>query len=542
MNRRYVQDADRGQSTLLPACLEDWIGEDNPVLDWARHKVLTASFAAVAVALVSGCAVGPDFARPPAPDSGGYSPKPLPPHTVAAADAVGAAQQFESGRDIPGDWWRLFGSRPLRSLVERALRNNPDLTAAQSALRVAQANMAAAQGAFFPSVDGSFGASRQKPGTGSPTGVASSTPTYNVFTSQVQVSYSPDVFGGVRRTVESLQAQVDNQRFQLEATYLTLTSNIVLAAIQEASLRGQITVTHKLIKIATGVLTTLQQQANIGVISESDVFTQEAALAQIEQTLPPLQQQLAQQRHLLTALTGSFQDTKLPQKFELDSLHLPRDLPVSLPSHLVEQRPDVRAAEATMQYDSALIGVAVANRLPNISLAGGLGTNALSIDQLFSPGAGTWSIAGSLLAPIFHGGTLFEKEVAAREAFEQARSQYRSVVISSFKNVADCLTALQNDAVALQKAVAFEKAAEKALEITRRRLEIGDINYLEVLNAQQTYQRALLTLVTVQANRLADTAALFQALGGGWWNRTSVYYLERPLLSRWTFLPETAQK
>ena len=515
---RFVEGPDREPGTPFPVCLEDGIGEGTPVLDWARHKVFAASFAAVAVALVSGCAVGPDFARPPAPESGGYSPKPLPSHTVAAADAVGAAQQFESGRDIPGDWWRLFGSRPLRSLVERALKNNPDLTAAQSALRVAQANMAAAQGAFFPSVDGGFGASRQKSGIGSPTGVAASSATYNVFTSQVLVSYSPDVFGGVRRTVESLQAQADNQHFQLEATYLTLTSNIVFAAIEEASFRGQITVTHKLINIATDVLGTLRKQAEIGVISESDVFTQEAALAQIEQTLPPLQQQLAQQRHLLIALTGSFQDTESPEKFELDSLRLPRDLPVSLPSQLVEQRPDVRAAEATMQYDSALIGVAVANRLPNISLTGGLGTNALSIDQLFGPGMGTWSIAGAVLAPIIHGGTLFEKEVAAREAFEQASSQYRSVVISSFKNVADCLTALQNDAVALQKAVAFEKAAAKSLEITRRRLEIGDINYLEVLNAQQTYQRALLTLVTVQANRLADSAALFQALGGGWWN------------------------
>jgi NodT family efflux transporter outer membrane factor (OMF) lipoprotein len=515
---RFVEGTDRGPSTLFPACPEDWIGGDSPVLDWARRKVLVASLAAVAVALVSGCAVGPDFTRPPVPDSGGYSPKPLPSHTAAAADAVGAAQQFEPGRDIPGDWWRLFGSLPLRSLVERALKNNPDLTAAESALRVAQANMAAAQGAFFPSVDGSFGASRQKSGIGSPTGVAASSATYNVFTNQVLVSYSPDVFGGVRRTVESLQAQADNQHFQLEATYLTLTSNIVFAAIEEASFRGQITVTHKLINIATDVLRTLRKQAEIGVISESDVFTQEAALAQIEQTLPPLQQQLAQQRHLLIALTGSFQDTELPEKFELDSLRLPRDLPVSLPSQLVEQRPDVRAAEATMQYDSALIGVAVANRLPNISLTGGLGTNALSIDQLFGPGMGTWSIAGAVLAPIIHGGTLFEKEVAARESFEQAWSQYRSVVISSFKNVADCLTALQNDAVALQKAVAFEKAAAKSLEITRRRLEIGDINYLEVLNAQQTYQRALLTLVTVQANRLADSAALFQALGGGWWN------------------------
>jgi NodT family efflux transporter outer membrane factor (OMF) lipoprotein len=487
-----------------------------------RKKCFSCCCAVAALALVSGCAVGPDFAPPPAPEVSGFLPKPLPQQTATAADAAGAPQHFDIGRDIPGDWWRVFGSQPLKSLVERALNNNPDLSAAQAALRVAQANVAAGQGAFFPSVDANFSASRQQNGVGSSTGVASSTQTFNVFTTGVQVSYVPDVFGGIRRNVESLQSQADNQRFQLEATYLTLTANIVVAAVQEAALRGQIAATIKLIKIATDLLQTLRKQANVGVISESEVLTQETSLAQIEQTLPPLQRQLAQQRHLLSALTGGLPSQEPPEKFELAALHLPRDLPVSLPSQLVEQRPDVRAAEANMQYTSALIGVAVANRLPNISLSGSRGTNALSIDQLFGPGTSTWSIAGTVLAPIFHGGTLYEREVAAREAFDQASSQYRSVVITAFKNVADSLTALQTDAVALQKAVAFESAAAKALEIARKRLLIGDISYLEVLTAQQNYQQALLTLVLAQANRFSDTAALFQALGGGWWNRDDV--------------------
>jgi NodT family efflux transporter outer membrane factor (OMF) lipoprotein len=486
------------------------------------RQIIGCCFALVAVALVSGCAVGPDFAPPPAPEASGYTPHPLPPHTAAAADAAGAPQHFDIGRDIPGDWWRVFGSQPLRSLVERALNNNPDLAAAQAALRVAEANMHAAQGAFFPSIDGTFDASRQKTGLGSTTGVQSSSETFNLFTAGVQVSYVPDVFGGVRRTVESLQAQADNQRFQLEATYLTLTANIVVAAIQEASLRGQIAATKKLIGIATDLLGTLRKQLAVGVISESEVLTQETSLAQIEQTLPPLQRQLAVQRHLLSALTGCLPSEEPPEKFELAALHLPRDLPVSVPSQLVEQRPDLRAAEANMQYTSALIGVAVANRLPNISLTGGIGTNALSIDQLFGPGSGTWSIGGAVLAPIFHGGTLFEREVAAREAFDQASSQYRSVVITAFKNVADSLTALQTDAVALQKAVAFETTAAKTLDIARKRLLIGEISYLEMLTAQQNYQQALLNLVQAQANRFADTAALFQALGGGWWNRADV--------------------
>jgi NodT family efflux transporter outer membrane factor (OMF) lipoprotein len=489
---------------------------------WLRQSWLGCCFAGVAVALVSGCAVGPDFAPPPAPDVSGYTAKPLSPKTVAADDAAGAAQRFAIGRDLPGDWWRLFGSVPLKNLVQRALINNPDLVAAQAALRVAQANMAAGQGAFFPSVDGGLGASRQKTGDGSTVGLATEPATFNLFTGQVQVSYTPDVFGATRRTVESLQAQADRQRFQLEATYLTLTANIVVAAVQEASLRGQIAVTYKLIRIATDLLQTLREQLNAGAISESDILTQEAALAQIEQTLPPLQRQLAQQRHLLSALSGGLPSQEPPEKFELEALRLPRDLPVSLPSQLVEQRPDVRAAEENVHYTSALIGVAVANRLPNLSLTASYGVNSLSLDTLFAPGSNVWSFGGTALAPLFHGGTLFEREVAARDAFDQASSQYRSTVITAFQNVADCLTALQTDAVALQKAVAFESAAAKTLEITRRRLKIGDINYLELLNAQQTYQRALITLVLVQSNRFSDTAALFQALGGGWWNRADV--------------------
>jgi NodT family efflux transporter outer membrane factor (OMF) lipoprotein len=343
--------------------------------------------------------------------------------------------------------------------------------------------------------------------------------TFNLFTAQVAVSYTPDVFGGIRRNVESLQAQSDNQRFQLEATYLTLTSNIVVAVVQEASLRGQIEATQSLIKIATDVLKLLRTQFNAGQISESDVVAQEAALAQIEQTLPPLQRQLEQQRHLISALSGGLPNQEPPEKFKLAGLRLPRDLPVSVPSQLVEQRPDVRAAEENLHSASALIGVAVANRLPNVTLTGNLGSQALTVGQLFSPGTGAWSLAGSVLQPIFDGGTLYQREVAARATFEQTTSQYHSTVVTAFQNVADSLSALRNDAVALQKAVAAEDASNRSLTIARKRLELGDINYILVLNAQQTYFQALLSRVQAQASRFADTAALFQALGGGWWNR-----------------------
>ena len=491
---------------------------------YARYAVVAAM-----AAFVCGCAVGPDFAPPVPPDVAGYLAGRTPTRTVASDVAGGASQRLVTGRDLPGDWWRLFASRPLRTLIERALKNNPDLAAAQAALRVAQANLAAGKGAYFPSIDGNFSASREKPAISGPAVpdengnlVLPESATFNLFTGQVLVSYTPDVFGGIRRNVESLQAQSDNQRFLLEATYLTLTSNIVVAAVQEASLRGQIDATQSLIKIATNVLNLLRTQFNAGQIAEADVATQQAALAQVEQTLPPLQRQLAQQRHLLAALSGGLPSEEPPEKFELTALHLPRDIPVSVPSHLVQQRPDLRAAEENLHAVSAQIGVAVANRLPNVTLTANVGSTAPMIDQLFSPGTGAWAITGSLLQPIFHGGTLYQREVAARAAFEQATAQYRSTLVTAFQNVADSLSAIQNDAVALQKSVAAETAANRVLAITRRRLELGEVNFLQVLVAQQFYLQALLARVQAQANRFADTVALFQALGGGWWNRNDL--------------------
>jgi NodT family efflux transporter outer membrane factor (OMF) lipoprotein len=497
---------------------------------FARYATAGVITAGVITALLGGCAVGPDFAPPAPPDVAGYTPGKGPARTAASDVSGGAAQRFAMGRDIPGDWWRLFGSPPLKSLIERALRNNPDLSAAQAALRIAQANLAAGKGAFLPSIDGNFSATRQKPPIGGPAVpddngnlvLPPESPTFNLFTGQVQVSYTPDVFGGIRRNVESLQALSNNQRFQLEATYLTLTSNIVVAAVQEASLRGQIAATQSLIKIGTDVLRLLRTQFNAGQIAETDVATQQAALAQVEQTLPPLQRQLAQQRHLLSALTGGLPSEEPPEKFELAALHLPRDLPISVPSQLVQQRPDLRAAEETLHSASALIGVAIANRLPNLTLTANRGSTAPMIDQLFSPGTGAWAIAGNVLQPIFHGGTLYQQEIAARATFEQASSQYRSTVITAFQNVADSLSALENDAVALQKAVIAENAANRVLMITRRRLELGEVTFLQVLVAQQFYLQALITRVQAQANRFADTAALFQALGGGWWNRNDL--------------------
>ncbi len=485
-----------------------------------RDRTLLGSVAIVATVL-SGCAVGPNFETPPAPNVSGYTPEHLARETASATGPAGKAQVFFPGRDIPGEWWRLFHSKGLTTLVQRAFEANPDLQAAQAALRVARENTRAQQGLLFPSLDGNFTPSRQKV-TDDAFGNSPDPQIYNLFTGQLNVSYVPDVWGGTRRSIESLDAIADGQRFQLEATYLTLTSNLAGAAVQEASLRAQIVATQSIIKIESDLLDLVRKQRTLGQLAEADVAAQEAALAQSEQALPPLEKQLAQERDLITALIGSLPSQQPKEKFELWALELPRDLPESLPSRLVEQRPDVRQAEANLHSASALVGVAIANRLPNINITASLGTAPFEIDKMFTPGYGFWSVAASVTQPIFHGGQLMHQQRAAEATLDQAKAQYRSTVVTAFQNVADALRALQSDADALKKAVDGEAAAAKSLNIMRDRLRLGDIGVLALLPVQQTYQQALLTLVQARAARYADTVALYQALGGGWWNRVDV--------------------
>ncbi len=477
-------------------------------------------FAAVIVMLLAGCAVGPDFLRPAPPAGKDYAPATIAEPTASAAVAGGAAQRFLRDMDIPGEWWRLFHSEPLNRLIEQALKTNPNLAAAEAALRMAQENVAAQVGAYYPQIGGNFTPSRQKTATGAVSPASATGGAYlTLYTAQVSVSFVPDVFGLNQRTVESLEAQAEAQRFQLEAAYVTLTSNVVAAAIQEASLRGQIAATEDIIAVETQLLDLFRRQLALGQIAEADVAAQEAALAQAEVSLPPLQKQLAIERNLLTALLGRFPNEEPSETFELASITLPQDLPASLPAKVVEQRPDVRQAEANLHSASALVGVAVANRLPNLTLTGGAGTSATDPSRFFTPGTGFWNIAASLTQPIFDGGSLLHKERAARAAYDEATMQYRATVITAFQNVADTLRALQIDADSLKAALRAERAAEQSLAITRRQLELGAVSYLALLNAQQTYQAARIALVQAEANRLADTAALFQALGGGWWQR-----------------------
>lgn len=484
----------------------------------ARLARARRALAAAALALLGGCVVGPDFKRPAAPEAGGYGNAG---RVTAGVKGLpgGEPQHLVPGLDIPGQWWTLFHCQALNDLIERALEANPDVQGAQAALRVAREQVLAQRGAYLPSIDAAASASRDRT-----SGQLSPTPSsgalyFSLYTAQLSVSYVPDVFGLNRRTVESLAARAEQARFALAATQLTLTSNLAAAAMQEASLRDQIAATRELITINTETLRVLQAQYGAGYAGRLDIVAQESQLAQVTASLPPLLKQLAEERHVLTALSGSLPDQEVPERFEFSQMQLPQELPLSLPSRLVEQRPDVRQAEENLHAASAQVGVAVANRLPNITLTGGVGSESLSPGQLLQGGTDTWELGAGLTQPLFHGGALLHQERAARAAYEQAAQSYRSTVVTAFQNVADTLSALAEDAEALKAAATAEQAASVTLELTRRQRQAGYASYVALLSAEQAYQQSLLALAQARANRYSDTAALFQALGGGWWNR-----------------------
>jgi NodT family efflux transporter outer membrane factor (OMF) lipoprotein len=464
----------------------------------------------LALSMLASCTLGPDFKSPDAPPVSGYLP---------AGDRP-LGRIFAPGADIPPRWWELFRSRHLNDLIEMGIAHNPDLQAAEAAVRVAQAAALAQRGSLFPQVAANWNSSRQ----GTPlatltSNAANGAEIYSLHTAQVTVSYALDVWGGTRRQIESLEAQAEALAFQREGVYLTLTSNIALAAIQEASLRGQIAATRRLISLQSRLLGILRRQNSLGQIALPDVLVQETAAAQARMLLPPLERQLDQQRHLLAILTGRFPSEASAAAFQLGSFRLPRRLPLSLPADLVCQRPDVRAAEANVHASNAQVGVAIANRLPQITLTGNDGSTAFAISRLFSPGTNVWMIAANAVQPVFDGGTLRYKQQSAEEAWVQSVAQYRSTVLVAFQNVADSLRALQADGRALSAAVTAEQAASRSLDLVRRQLDQGQVSLPILLSAQQAYLQTSLARVQAEAARLADTVALFQALGGGWWNR-----------------------
>ncbi|WP_366112855.1 efflux transporter outer membrane subunit [Bradyrhizobium sp.] len=416
---------------------------------------------------------------------------------------------------MPTRWWTAFRSKPLNDLIRLSIDHNPTLQSAEAAIRVANYNALAQRGFFFPQASANYTPSQQLQSNNTTSDPATQTQ-MSLHTAQLNISFVPDVWGANIRAVESLDALTEQAQFQLEAAHLALTANVVTAAIQEGSLRGQIDGTERVIKAEREILDLLRKQLSAGYVAETDVLAQETALAQIEQTLPPLKKQLAVQRDLLTALAGQFSADEVWQTFDLKQIALPRNLPVSLPSTLVRNRPDIRAAEAFMHSASAQIGVAIAVRLPNLTITANPGSAAFSVAELFTPGTYFYTVAASATQPIFDGFMLYHKQKAAEAALDQADTLYRQAVITALQNVADALRSLQQDTPALQAATKSELAAKKSLDLIKQQLARGLVNQAVLLTAQQAYFNTVIARVQAEATRLSDVAALFMALGGAW--------------------------
>jgi len=456
---------------------------------------------------------------PPAPTATGYGA--LPPQTAAAPVPGGEAQRFIAGLDVPGQWWTLFHSAKLNALVDRALAANPDVAAAQAALRQARETYYAQKSSAYPTAQGSASISRQQlPTYYSPPLSSNNEYVYGVHTLSLDVAYTPDVFGNLRYQSASAGAALTGQRFMTEATYLTLTSTVVITVLQAAELRAQIATAKRAIAIDRQLLELTRAQRTYAQAAGLDVLTQVSALRAAEAVIPPLEKQLAQTRDALARLVGASPDAAPDADFDLDALHLPDTLPVSLPSALVAHRPDIAAAEANLAEQSAEVGVAYTNRLPNFAITAQTATQALSLGTLFGAGTFLSNLTAQVTQTFYDHGTLKHREAAAVAAYDQAAATYVGTTLSGLQNVADALVALKSDADALVAASDAQLAAQQALEIVRRQQALGAVSSLVTLNAEQADAQAELNVVQARANRYMDTAALFEALGGGWWNRT----------------------
>lgn len=484
------------------------------------RQPLKAAVALLAAGALAGCAVGPDFQRPAPPKVNSFTSQPVG-ETASTAGHGGKAQHFVQVKQIKADWWRLFHSKQLDALIQQAFNQNPSLQAAQATLREAQANLVAVKGGLYPHVSANLNATREKISGAQFGGAVGGSHIFDIYGASVGVSYNPDVFGGVRRRIEAQQAQVDYQRYQLQATYLTLIGNLTGFAINAASYRAQIKATDNIIQSEERQLNLAEAQEKAGAVPYSDVLQARAQLAATRTRLAPLRQSLSMAEHQLATLAGELPGNWQGTDFELQDLTLPAALPLTVPSQLVHQRPDILAAESALHAASAQIGVAVANEYPQISLSGSYGSQATDIGDLFNAPSMIWNLGASLLTPIFEGGALSAKTQAAKAAFQAAAAQYRQTVLTAFAQVADVLRALENDAASLKAQQVARSAAQKSLDLVRTQYKAGAVSFVTVLTAEQQYENAQLGYVQALAQRYLDTTSLFNALGGGWWSRAA---------------------
>jgi NodT family efflux transporter outer membrane factor (OMF) lipoprotein len=459
-----------------------------------------------------GCAVGPNFVPPDAPTTERYGPEP-PPSLLSSA--AGEEQRVRLGQEITGHWWALFRSPEIDALLERAIAGSRTLAAARATLAQARAEVNAARGELVPQVTGSASAERARTPQLRSASLVAGSAVSNLYSLGIGVSYALDVFGGVRRTVEQRKAEAASSHYELAAAYLTLTGSAVTQAIEIASLRAQIQASEQILAEDDQNLALVQRRFDAGKAARSEVLTAQTQRAADATLLPPLRQQLAAARHALSVLAGDLPSDWAPPDYELASLALPSELPVHLPSELVQQRPDIRAAEARLHAASAAIGVATAQLFPSITLSGSVGTEALTTAALFSGPAALYTLAAGVATPIFRGGTLWAERRAAIDAYDASLASYQQTVLEGFRQVADQLQALDHDRELVDAQRELYETARESLRVERIGYEAGKIDALRLIDAQRSFQEASLGLARVEAQRLADSALLLVAVGAG---------------------------
>ena len=465
--------------------------------------------------LLSACAVGPDFHAPKAPAVSGYTNRPLPVTTPASKTLLGTSQTFGGQLANNDEWWKSFHSPQLDHLIDEALAVNPSITAARATLEEARQTWAAQAGStLYPKASLGLGAERQA--FNDAFFGQNGTNIFNLYNANVAVSYQFDLFGANKRALESLAAQSDYQQQELRAAQLTLAGNIATAVMTQAALSAQIDATQQIIALQQKNLALAEQRQHMGAIALSDVLSLKAQLEQTQAGLPALQERLQQTNHLLASLLGKTPATDLPQ-FSLNDFRLPARLPMVIPSRLVRTRPDIQAAEAMLHAANAQYGVAVANLYPQINLSASVGQESLTQGALFNPASSIWSLAGQLSQPLFNGGLKAGVE-AAKANLRAVDANYQQTVLQAFRNVADSLRALDNDAQTLAAQTAANDTAQQSLDLTTQQFHLGSASYLQWLISQQQAQQSRINLIAAQAQRLTDTVALYQAMGGAWVN------------------------
>jgi len=456
------------------------------------------------LAAATGCKVGPDFKPQPPPTVAQFGAAPLPPAVA------GEAQRFLQGARVERRWWTTFGSPELTRRVERAFANSPTVASAQAAVRRARQNVVAAGGALWPSADLAGGFDRQKLGPGQ-----GSTSPYSTYSATLSVSYTLDLFGGARRGLEGAQAQVDLSQWLLDGTYLSLAANVAAATIQEAALREQLQAARDVTGLLEEQAALTGRQLAIGAKAEGDLLAVQAQLAAARSALPPLGRQLEAVRNQLAVYLGALPSEAGAGAVALDDLKVPAELPVSLPSQVVAGRPDIQAAQALLHAATANVGAATAARLPQLTLGGAFGPQALRFQDLLKGDSVAWNLSAGVFQPLFRGGALQARQKGAEAGLDQALADYRQTVLVAFANVADALDALQFDAQALRAEQDAEAAAARSLTLVQAQYRLGAASYLQLLEATRAWHLARQGLIRARAAQLGDTTALYAALGGG---------------------------